>query len=399
MLDVAESHPQRLNVLVSFSLLVGFTGLWIYARARPPWGDEWHFLETVRLFGQGASLDLLRTYPEMSAPLTYLTYSAWGHVVGFSTPALRLLSPLIAWGAATVWWFAIRRHVRSAPMALLALGVMVFNPYFVGLSVFVFTDMLSLLGMALVVLGVDSRRPWLSAVGLIVATTARQYLVFLVPALLIADFLVRPRSVRPWRFTASALVGTLPLIALIVLWEGHVAPASIVRDTYLTEGLRFDLHALALYLAMPGAYLILLALPIAIRVNASIWGAAALAGLFVLVFPVQASIAQTREGAMTVGFLHRALSSALPAWGTTVFFAVMATLGTAGLLYCGQRTLSNWRTGARPMTTVFLWAGVGSFLVVMPFSYMPWEKYALPLLMLSSLIFARNAGAAEDSMA
>ena len=45
----------------------------------------------------------------------------------------------------------------------------------------------------------------------------------------------------------------------------------------------------------------------------------------------------------------------------------------------------------------FLWAGVGSFLVVMPFSYMPWEKYALPLLMLSSLIFARNADAVEDS--
>ncbi|MSO50478.1 MAG: hypothetical protein EXQ49_11380 [Acidobacteria bacterium] len=120
-------------------------------------------------------------------------------------------------------------------------------------------------------------------------------------------------------------------------------------------------------------------------------------------FSVQASIAQTREGAMTVGFLHRALSVYLPAWGTTAFFAVMAMLGTAALLYCGQRTLSNWRTGARPMTTVFLWARVGSFLVVMPFSYMPWEKYALPLpllmLMLSSLIFARNAGAAEDSTA
>ncbi len=397
MLDVAESHPQRLNVLVGSSLLVGFVALWVFVKGRPPWGDEWHFLETVRLFGQGVSLDLLRTYPEMSAPLTYLTYSAWGHVAGFSTPALRLLSPFIAWGAATVWWFAIRRHVRSAPMALLALGVIVLNPYFVGLSVFVFTDMLSLLGMALVVLGVDSRRPWLSAVGLMVATTARQYLVFLIPALLIADFLVRPRSVRPWRFTMSALVGTLPLIALIALWGGHIAPASAVRDTYLTEGLRFDLHALALYLAMPGAYLILLALPIAIRINASIWGAAALAGLFVLVFPVQASLAQTREGAMTVGFLHRALTSYLPAWGTTVFFAVMATLGTAGLLYCGHRTLSNWRTGARPMTTVFLWAGVGSFLVVMPFSYMPWEKYALPLLMLSSLIFARNADAVEDS--
>lgn len=399
MLNVEESHPQRLNVLVGVFLLVGLVALGVFVKGRPPWGDEAHFLETVRLFGQGVSLDLLRTYPEMSAPLTYLVYSAWGHLAGFSTPALRLLSPLIAWGAAIVWWFAIRRHVRSASMALLTLGVLVSNPYFIGLSVFVFTDMLSLLGLALVVLGVDSRKPWLSAVGLMVATTARQYLVFLMPALLIADFLVRPRSVRPWRFAASALLGTLPLLALIVLWEGHLAPASMVRDTYLTESLRFDLHGLSLYLALPGAYLIVLALPIALRVNAALWGAAALAGLFVLVFPVQASIVQTREGAMTVGFLHRTLSYYLPAWGTTVFFAAIATLGTAVLLSCGRRTLSSWRTDGRPMTTAFLWAGVASFLVVMPFSYMPWEKYALPLLMLSSLIFAGDAEAAEDSTA
>jgi lipoprotein signal peptidase len=37
---------------------------------------------------------------------------------------------------------------------------------------------------------------------------------------------------------------------------------------------------------------------------------------------------------------------------------------------------------------VFLWVGVAAFLVVMPFSYMPWEKYALPLLMLQGAALA-----------
>ena len=37
------------------------------------------------------------------------------------------------------------------------------------------------------------------------------------------------------------------------------------------------------------------------------------------------------------------------------------------------------------MADVLPWVGGLMFLVVMPFSYMPWEKYALPLFMLASL--------------
>ena len=70
--------------------------VWALAARTPPWGDEAHFLETIRLFGAGVSLELLRAYREMTAPLTYLVYAAWGHLAGFDTPRLRLLSPLVA---------------------------------------------------------------------------------------------------------------------------------------------------------------------------------------------------------------------------------------------------------------------------------------------------------------
>ena len=36
-----------------------------------PWGDERHFVETVRLFASAPTLETLRHYPEMSGPLPF----------------------------------------------------------------------------------------------------------------------------------------------------------------------------------------------------------------------------------------------------------------------------------------------------------------------------------------
>jgi hypothetical protein len=132
------------------ALVLGPLVLWAAVRSRPPWGDEAHFLGTVRLFGQGISVDLLRTYPEMSAPLTYVLYAAWGRLAGFGTPELRLLSPVIASATGLLWFAFLKDHLRSRLAVSMSLATLVLNPYFIGLSVFVFTDMLALLGLGIV---------------------------------------------------------------------------------------------------------------------------------------------------------------------------------------------------------------------------------------------------------
>ncbi len=131
------------------------------------------------------------------------------------------------------------------------------NPYFVGLSVFVFTDMPALLGLSLLCLGIVTRRPAAVCIGLIVATMARQYLVFVAPALVAAEV-----GERAWRgrgsvgsMSMAAAAGLLPLGAMVLLWGGHLAPDNAWRPVYLSEGLRFDAHALTLYLALPALYL------------------------------------------------------------------------------------------------------------------------------------------------
>src|SRR4029450_10792173 len=98
---------------------------------RLPWGDEAHYLDTVRFFGSSWSFDLLRSYPEVTAPLTYMVYSLWGRLAGFDLTALRLLSPLIAWAASVTWFLVLRRLCGSTRWTLVALAAIVLNPYFV----------------------------------------------------------------------------------------------------------------------------------------------------------------------------------------------------------------------------------------------------------------------------
>jgi hypothetical protein len=50
----------------------------------------------------------------------------------------------------------------------------------------------------------------------------------------------RPQA--EWRlpYSLAVLLGMVPLAGLVWLWDGHLAPASGVRDVYLSEGLRYD---------------------------------------------------------------------------------------------------------------------------------------------------------------
>ncbi len=383
--------PRRVlpPAVVDAALLAWPLALWAVFRQRPPWGDERHFLPTVRMFGSGLSLHLLRHYPEMTAPLAYILYAAWGHVVGFTTPALRLLSPLIAGAVGMTWWAVLRREIGVGAAAVLALACVILNPYFVGLSMFVFTDMLALLGLAATVHGVQARRAWVTALGVAVATTTRQYLAFLVPALM-AVALVEPPGARRSRLLSAALLGSMPLALLVALWGGHLTPANHLRALFLRDGLRFDLHALALYLAVPAVYLAPLVLPLARTSGRRSWAAGALAAAAVWWWPVRPSPAQARLGHFTVGFLHEALVAAVPGAIATLVLAAAAGVTVAALIACGRQLRAERGAGCLPPATLLCATGTVSFLVVMPFSYMPWEKYALPLIMLLGALAART---------
>ncbi len=384
--------PTRLTpTIAALGLVVG----WVATRQLPPWGDEAHFLSTVRLFAGGFSVDLLRTYPEMSGPLPFMIYGAWGHLVGLETVALRALSPVIALATILVFDTSLARWPIVGWRRAAALVVIVGNPYFAGLSVFVFTDMLALLGLATVLLAVAARRPWAAAVGMGIAVLSRQYLAFLAPALIVSALLARSHTSRERSaWIVATLIGMAPLGGLVVLWGG-LSPDNDVRRLYLAEGLRFDPHALSLYLAITAVYLApLLAVVIRSR-RAWEWAwLGGLAAMCVWLWPVAPSTAQTSQGIDTVGFLDRALHALLPPAAITCVYVAGAFIGTWALAQ------ALWQPFARArvvFASMFLAAAVVSFLVVMPFSYMPWEKYALPLLMVGAVALTSERGREQRS--
>jgi hypothetical protein len=362
--------------------------LWSGVREWPPWGDEAHFLDTVRQFGAGVSVELLRSYNELSAPLTYIVYAAWGSLAGFDTSSLRLLSPILASVTVLLYWRVLAREEFTPGTVGAVLALLAFSPYFVGTSVFVFTDMLALCGMAVTWKGLQARRPWVVAIGLAAATLTRQYLIFVTVALLAATALARtePNRLRA-NLAGAAIVAMIPFAVLVSLWGGALSPVNPLREMYLSEGVRFDPHALSLYLATPAVYLAPLVFMTLLRARWQEWAAGAPAAAWAIAFPVQASAAQLQDGVTTVGFFHRALVYAGGPWLAFAGFVLSALLSFAAIAVWwndtrpqDDRTIGAW----------FPWLALGSFLLIMPFSFQPWEKYALPQLMICGFLFAAS---------
>ena len=71
--------------------LVTFVGL-----DRPVWADEVGYFATVRYFGDHFRFATLADYDQVTPPLAYFVYAAWGKVVGFDFSSLRILSLVLA---------------------------------------------------------------------------------------------------------------------------------------------------------------------------------------------------------------------------------------------------------------------------------------------------------------
>jgi hypothetical protein len=72
----------------------------------------------------------------------------------------------------------------------------------------------------------------------------------------------------------------------------------------------------------------------------------------------------------------------LPDPALVLFFVLLTIVNGAALIRGGADAARRWRGRTLHEPELFMWMGFSAFLVVMPFSYMPWEKYALPQFML-----------------
>ncbi len=149
----------------------------------PPWGDEFHFLETVRLFKTSFSLNTLQTYNEMNPPLSYGLFALVGACVGDQLWIYRLVT--VTCGI-IFYWFLLKLFIKISgrkDISLIALILVLLNPYIWGLSVFVFNDIPGLMFLAISINALLDKRFFIFCLASAAVMLCRQYNAFLPAAL------------------------------------------------------------------------------------------------------------------------------------------------------------------------------------------------------------------------
>jgi hypothetical protein len=175
---------------------------------------------------------------------------------------------------------------------------------------------------------------------------------------------------------------------MFVLWRG-LAPANAMRALYLAHGLSFKTPALTLYVTQLFTYLCpLLALRpwTWARHSWPTWiGIVGVSGLYWLA-PMRSAPPQVAAGIDTVGLLHRAILAVVGVNVGDIVFWIAFALGLAVLASIVAAAAPSRAVAAWPNTQTFLAIAVCAFLAVMPWSYMHWEKYFMPLLPLAAVL-------------
>jgi hypothetical protein len=355
---------------------------------REPWGDERHFLEQARSFGKDLSLDHLRDYEEVTPPLAFILYGLWGKVAGLDTANLRVLSLIIA-GAVFVLltWIAVL-YLKDHVQALGVLCMFLINPYTIGLSVFVYTDMVMILFLLLFLLAMLRERALLVSVAVACGLLTRQYFVFAVMAG--AGYLLWRWQYSRSEFARMGLValviGTLPLASMMALWKGIAPPTGTA--IWITSAPGFHTSYVVLYVALSLVFVlpIVVLRPIVFRQGMSTHILLLFLSLLYFVSPVRSSMETVKQtGRETVGLFHRALVSLGGGTATNDLVFYVGWLGGLYLLtFLGRDTVRRVRT-RRIDLSLLLNLLFLSFFLVMPFSYQVWEKYFLPVVPVLSL--------------
>ncbi|HVN48667.1 MAG TPA: hypothetical protein VMU30_07580 [Bacteroidota bacterium] len=372
-----KKQYQILWLIISLTVLVVIALATIH---QPVWGDERHTVETIQLFGASHWPQILFNYPEVTPPLFYVLYAAWGSIWGFDLETLRIFSLIIALAVFIMLYKTAFRFLQEAKTTFVVSLCFLINPYILGLSGFVFTDMLTLF-FILCAIYFFEKKFYETAAGFAgLGLLCRQYVLFIVLAMwtmvLIMD-LVKHTKRSFVRFSLSIAIASLPLMICMYIWKGMAPPMGMAR-WIMPDEYTWNPHALITYIAFTGIYL----LPIVLftwRKSMQEWKlllGALFCGAIYFVFPVKVSlVTHTQTAHDTVGLVHRALDFFV---GHGIFESIILYFFTCvGLwvlfVFILQDLAALKHRNIQPQTVLSFCYYF--FLLIMPFSYQVWEKY------------------------
>jgi len=371
--------------------LAALTIIGIISIKLPFRGDERHIVETIRLFASNLSFETIKNYPEVIPPFFFIFYSFWAKIFGSTIESLRILTLIISLITWQLVLYLISLFVNKNIHVLMLSLLVVINPYFFGTSVFVFTDMLTIMLCLSAVILFFKDKLYLFLIFSSLAILCRQYAIIF-PLSIIAFSIINLLNGKPInkRYIFGTILTFSPLLILFSIW-GNIAPANGIQKWIVPTPHFYNINYINTYITFSVVYLlplIIVFLYKKIGFNLLNVGIALIICLTLLQFPIAPSAAAILQTDIrTVGFAHIALIKLLGEES----LILKITLGVLLFLGCYINVvLIRYFLGdiknkiyRKEMIFIIIWI---LFLITMPFSYQVWEKYLiliLPFLILS----------------
>ena len=364
------------SIIISFEIIVALIG---DIRTREAWGDEIRLYASVLNFSDGVSLELLTHYRQMSTPLPFILYAWWGNLFGLELFNFRILSIIIAICTYMLFHYILFEKVKNKKLAVYGILFFVIHPYMVGLSIFLFTDMSAILFLLVGYCSIEKKKYTIAIVAFALSILCRQYMLFILPAIFLYLY-----SSKPNQLIKSALIAitpALPYFALIILWGG-TSPDNEYRALYLSQPFAFHINVFFLYVSLLCTYLIpfYYFLGKTFYKNKHVLISSLLLSILYFFFPIDAAQYSKDIGVFTVGLFHKAFKYIFHSDLIIQLIFYISIVFALPLLITFIKESYLAFINKKMDEIIFLNVIIIFFFIVMPFSYLGWEKYFMPIL-------------------
>lgn len=355
-------------IVVGFLVALAFRGLLV-----APERDETHFWQAALVFADAVTPETLRGYGELSTPLPFVVWGLLERSTGYGLALGRTLNCLFGAVLAIVVWRSGTSVSRSARCVV---GLLIF-PYFLGTSVYLYTDMpaaaAAVGGLALHVRG----RTVSAAVLWIIAIACRQYAVAF-PLAVVAYEVIATFPRPALRRVVPAVTAAASLGGWFVFFGGFGPIAEIVDQGVRTSTALHVRPQHAVYLlACVGAWFVIpemILFPSLVRRWSVEWRHALPGAIIVVLLAISFPPWHNVDYPIpTMGFLDKALGAVLPDVARVIVLGCLAVLGIARFRRLDLSLLL-----------------VVAHAVLMLKAHIAWDKYALPLLAVLWMISAAD---------
>ncbi len=377
----------RLDALWAWHFAFALPFLAVFALTRfdyPIHGDEVTFYRITLEFSAHdlPPVQLLKTYDHTATPLTFFAFGLLGRAIGFDLWKMRVGVALLSFLTLLLFFRLCRATCDgSAPwLPIYATAALALSPYYLGASLYYYTDIPCLFAMMVALTFYLSGRPLAGALAAGTALLIRQFSVFLPAAHAVTSITKERRAETDLRRWALLTLPFAMLLPFILLWGG-ITPQNRFRGM-VRQGGYFHPDFVNYLVLATGVYSLPLAL---LRVRdifqrERILHIALLTPLFWLAIP-RPNSSVLNLPVKTLGYLDIALTGAFGDHKTLPYF-LLWLLGCL-ILY------EVFQIERHEPERLILFAIAGFFAMNL-FAYMVWDKYLLMVLPFVFLSLARG---------